>query len=91
MSLEKKYSKHPEVVSRKVDDEFILVPLNDDIADMDSIYTMNEVGAFIWEQINGDNTVKEIIETVTNEFDVKPEIAQKDVLTFFDDIKFFIK
>ncbi len=91
MQLDKIYNKNPEVVSRKVSDEFILVPLSDDIADMDSIYTMNEVGAFIWEQINGEQSVQEIIDHVVNEFEVDEHEAKSDVLAFFDDIRIFLK
>lgn len=91
MHLNTVYHQNPEVVARKVSDEFILVPLSDDIADMDSIYTMNEVGAFIWENINGERTINDIVGEVLNEFEVSPDEAENDVLAFFDDIKLFLK
>ena len=91
MELNKIYNKTSEVAFRKVSDEYILVPLSDDIADMDSLFTMNEVGAFIWEQIDGNRSISQIVENVTGEFDVKNETAQKDVLTFLDEIKNFLK
>lgn len=91
MQLNTVYHQNPEVVARKVSDEFILVPLSDDIADMDSIYTMNEVGAFIWENINGERTINDIVGEVLNEFEVSPDEAENDVLAFFDDIKLFLK
>ncbi|MFC2086173.1 PqqD family protein [Bacteroidota bacterium] len=91
MNLDTVYHQNPDVVARKVSDEFILVPLSDDIADMDSIYTMNEVGAFIWENINGERTINEIINEVLSNFDVTPDEAKNDVIVFFEDIKIFLK
>ena len=91
MNLNTVYHQNPEVVARKVSDEFILVPLSDDIADMDSIYTMNEVGAFIWENINGQRTVNDIVNEVLSEFEVSPDEAKNDVVVFFEDIKIFLK
>ena len=91
MNLNAVCLKNPEVVARKVSDEFILVPLSNDIADMDSIYTMNEVGAFIWENINGKLTINDLIDEVLLEFDVSPETAKNDVVDFFEDIKIFLK
>ena len=91
MELNKIYNKTSEVAFRKVSDEYILVPLSDDIADMDSLFTMNEVGAFIWEQIDGNRSISQIVENVTDEFDVENETAKKDVFTFLDEIKNFLK
>ena len=91
MELKKIYNKKEDIVSRQVSDEYILVPLSDDIADMDSLFTMNEVGAFIWEQIDGKNSINQIIENITNEFEVEKDVARNDAITFFNDIKNFLK
>ena len=91
MELDKIYNKHSEIVSRKVTDEYILVPLSNDIADMDSIYTMNEVGAFIWENVDGKNSVKDIVSKVENEFDVNHQTAEEDTVEFLEKIKTFLK
>lgn len=75
-------SHSPSVVTRKTGNEYVLVPVTDNIADMDSVYTLNETGAYIWEQIDGKKTVSEIIAAVTREYDVDKEIASNDVFDF---------
>jgi hypothetical protein len=72
----------PAVVTRKTGNEYVLVPITDNIADMDSVYTLNETGAFIWEQINGKRSVEEIIKEMTGEYDIDNDTATKDVLEF---------
>jgi hypothetical protein len=38
--LEKCYQKDPNIVSRKIADEFILVPIKQNVGDLESIYTL---------------------------------------------------
>ena len=84
------YKKNTNFVSRKVDDENILVPIRQNVGDMDNVYTMNEVGTFIWEQIDGKKDEKKIIEAVTEEFDVDISTANNDVVSFIKEIEDFI-
>ena len=47
MQLNTVYRQAENIVTRKVMDENLLVPISGDIASMDEIYTLNETGAFI--------------------------------------------
>ena len=76
--------RSPSIVTRKTGNEYVLVPIANNIADMNSVYTLNETGAFIWEQINGVKSVEEIISDVINEYDVDLKIASNDVFAFID-------
>ena len=41
---------------------------------------LNETGAFIWNQLaEADRTEEELVEALLGEYDVSPEIAQRDV------------
>ena len=77
--LEKVYKKSESIVSRKIGDEFILVPIRQDVGDLDSIYTLNETAARIWEIIDGKTRVREIKERIIDEFDVEPDQAEQDL------------
>jgi hypothetical protein len=80
--LEKRFSKNPSVVFRKVADEFILVPIKQKASDVESIYTMNDVASRIWELINGKRSLKDIKAVIIKEFKVSPEEAEKDLIDF---------
>jgi methyltransferase-like protein len=75
-------SRSTTVVTRKTGSEYVLVPVTDNIADMDSVYTLNETGAFIWEQMDGKRNIEDIIDLLTDEFDIDIESARTDVLDF---------
>jgi hypothetical protein len=77
--LEKVYKKSESIVSRRIGDEYILVPIRQDVGDLESIYTLNETGALIWELIDGKLKVGEIKESLLDAFEVEPEEAEKDL------------
>ncbi len=78
----KVYLKDPSMVSRQIANELVLVPISRKTADIENIYTMNEVGARIWELIDGEKSVHEIRDTIAAEFEVSPEKAEEDLLEF---------
>lgn len=79
-------SHSPTVVTRKTGNEYVLVPVADNIADMNSVYTLNETGAFIWEQIDGKRTINEIVDLLTEEYETEKGIAEKDVMEFVENL-----
>ncbi|MEJ2724644.1 MAG: PqqD family protein [Deltaproteobacteria bacterium] len=78
--LDRVYKKNDAMVSRKIGDEFILVPIRQNVGDLESIYTLNETAARIWECIDGKTRVKEIKEKLVSEFDVTSEEAEQDLV-----------
>lgn len=85
--LDKAYKKSDSIVSRKIADEFILVPIRQNVGDLESIYTLNEVGARIWELIDGKMEVREIKEKIVGEFEVTPEKAEKDIILYLQQLE----
>ena len=90
INLKSVYSHSPKIVARDTGDEYVLVPVTDNIADMKSVYTLNSTGSFIWERIDGKRTVQDIVEELENEFDVDGKQALDDVLSFFQEMKDFL-
>jgi len=78
------FSNSPSVVTRKTGSEYVLVPIANNIADMNSVYTLNETGAFIWDQIDGKRDLNEIILKLTGEYEIDESTAREDVLNFID-------
>ena len=83
-------SHSPRVVFRRINEECLLIPLTDNIADMDSLYRLNETGVFIWEQIDGERDIRDITARMAEEFDVGPDEAEKDILEFLEQVKDFL-
>jgi methyltransferase-like protein len=74
-------SQSASIVTRKTGNEYVLVPITNNIADMNSVYTLNETGAFIWEQFDGKRTLEDIIVALTNEYDIDRKTAESDVIS----------
>jgi len=83
-------SRSESVVTRKTGHEYVLVPVVDNIADMNSVYTLNETGAFLWELIDGKRTVKDLIDSLIIEYDVDRDKASREVISFLDDMDKFL-
>jgi hypothetical protein len=84
MSLKSIPVHSPTVVTRKTGNEYVLVPIANNIADMNSVFTLNETGAFIWELIDGKRDVEEIISELTKEYDIEASTAEADVMAFIE-------
>ena len=83
-------SKSPSIVTRKTGNEYVLVPVANNIADMNSVYTLNETGTFIWELIDGEKNVEDLIEAMISEYNIERETAMADVLSFIDNMSKYL-
>jgi hypothetical protein len=82
----KNYTRNPDFIYRKVIDEFILIPVHQDVADMDSIYILNGVGAFIWENLDPSTTLTDLEATLLEEYDADPNEITNDMERFLRDM-----
>ncbi|MDI6839437.1 MAG: PqqD family protein [bacterium] len=86
--LEKCFEKDPNVPTRVIDDEVILVPIRRRLADVNAIYLLrDDVSARIWELIDGKRKVRDIKEIICDEFDVSHEKAENDLIEFFKELE----
>jgi hypothetical protein len=77
-------------VARAVDEELVLVPLRNNVADMTEIFNLNEVGHFIWSEIHEGATVESLTEKIVSEYDVETAVAHADLGEFLKDLSNFI-
>ena len=80
------YARNENFVYRRIEDETILVPIKDNVGNMGSIYNLNEIGAFVWEHLDGERDLKAIKDKILNEYEVSPEEAEKDLSEFVTDL-----
>ena len=73
------FARDEAAVTRRIAGETVIVPVRDDVADLDSIYTLNETGTFVWDLLDGQRSVEELIDAVVVEFEVAREVAAADV------------
>jgi methyltransferase-like protein len=85
-NLEQKYKRNKDFVYRKIENETILVPIKNNVGDMGCIYNLNEVGAFVWEHLDGEKTMDDLKNMVTEKFDVSDREAEEDLYQFVGDL-----
>ena len=78
------YARNDAFVYREIAEETVLVPVYGQVADMESIYTLNEVGARIWQLIDGQRTLEEVGKTLAAEYDAPPDEVEADLLEFVE-------
>jgi len=76
----------PEKGARSSEGEEILVPIVHSGDEVDSIYTLDEVGKFIWERIDGERTVRDVIDAVKDEYEGDAGHIEGSVQTFVKDL-----
>ena len=74
------YAKNPDIIFRKIAGEFILVPIRQKAVDLKCVYTLNPTAAFLWELIDSKQSVAQLADKFTAEFEVDSGQAQADVL-----------
>ena len=74
----------PDVVARRVAGEYLLVPVRSGAAQMDFIFTANEIGSVIFQLLDGRREANEIARLVSQQFEVDEDRAGADVLEFLE-------
>lgn len=77
-----RFFRNPGFIYRKIVDEFILVPIHNDVADMECIYTLNPVGAFIWGKLEKPSTMDQLHQALVEEFEADPGLVLQDLKDF---------
>lgn len=75
------------LVTRRIAGEVFIIPVKGKIADLRSLFVLNPVGEYIWEEIDGLQTIDHIAEAVLKKFNVSREEAIPDVREFIGQLR----
>ena len=73
-------------VMREVGGESLLVPIGPQVMDTNGLVILNDTARCVWEQLAEERSLDELAAAVVERFDVAPDRARADVLTFLDEI-----
>ena len=73
--------RSPDQVSTDLGGEVVILSLQSP-----QYFGLGDVGARIWDIIREPKTVKEILETVLNDYDVEPERCERDLLAVLQEL-----
>jgi hypothetical protein len=76
------YQRKSAIIKRKIADELILVPISGLLAKEQKIFSLNTVGEYIFDQLDGKKTLKEVLNNVLDKFSIDEKQATEDILQF---------
>jgi hypothetical protein len=86
--LNKIYKKSPKLIVRTIVGRCIIIPLNKGKGNLEgSFFSLNRTASTIWEKINGKDSLKTIAHLLTERFDAKPCIIEKDIIGVVKELK----
>jgi hypothetical protein len=75
------YAVSEDVVARDIEGEIIIVPLIAGIGDMeDDLFTLNDTGKAIWDRLDGQCTLAQVIQELSFEYQAAAGEIERDVL-----------
>lgn len=75
------YAPSGDIVPRLIEGELLIVPLSAGIGDLeDEIYTLNPTGRAIWERLDGQRQLKDVIEELSTQFEAEAGEIERDVV-----------
>lgn len=82
MSLDRVFQPRPEMVTREIAGEVLLVPVRGKLAQLQQIFVLNPVGAYIWRQLDGERNLSAIHGGLIDRFDVTEREAEADLFEY---------
>ena len=73
--------REEEVASKVIDGEAIIINLANGV-----YYSMDKVGALVWERLQAGYTLDDVIRSVTAAYDVSPEHAESNVVELVEEL-----
>jgi hypothetical protein len=83
---EKRYKKGESIVSRAIVGETLLVPIRGNLADMQKIFSLNDVADYVWDHLDGEKNLIDIRNGILDEFEVSEDEAESDLLEFINEL-----
>ncbi len=72
---------------RQIAGEYLAIPISNAAVENANIVVLNPVSHLIWKELETEKTLKELLSTVTKEFDVPEEEALNDIKEFLSELE----
>ena len=76
-----------DYIVREIAGETILIPSGLAAQKFNGLVTVNDLGTFIWNSLSEDLTVDQLVEKITEAYEVDAETARADALEFLDELR----
>ena len=78
---------HGEFVVRRVMDNTMAITVGDTALKLNGMILLNDVSRVIWNCLESETSLEEIVTAVTDGFEVSADDARTDILEFLDKLR----
>lgn len=72
---------------REVASQTMVVAIGEASKTFNGIIRLNSTGKFLWEKLQSETTVEQLIDAMTAEYDIDKQTANEDILDFINTLK----
>jgi len=76
--------------TKQGDDFWLLVPEDKSKRDKQNVLKLNATAAFLWDEVDDDATIDDLISKIRKKYKVDKPTAEKDVKTFLNDLENYL-
>lgn len=76
MKIDKQY------ILRQIAGDYVIVPAGRTTLDFNGLITVNEQGAFLWQQLAQERSEDQLVDAMLEEYEIDRATVQKDVAEF---------
>ena len=69
---------------KELDGQYLMIPVGKIDADFNELITVNEIGMFLWEELQEERTEEELVQRILEEYEVEEDVAREDVRDFIE-------
>ena len=78
------YRCRDDLVTRQIVGETLIIPISGELASMHNVFSLNNSGAYIWQQLDGQRSLTQIHRGLVDEFDVAADESSADLLELIE-------
>ncbi len=76
------FRQRGESVTRKLGEESVIVPVRGDIADLASVFVLNETASVLWSKLSASVNEESLVQALLDQYELTAEQASADVSAF---------
>lgn len=73
-----------EFILREIAGDYIIIPTGSTVLEFNGLLTVNEVGVTLWNLLQKEVSMEDLVEAVVAEYEVEEAVAREDIQKFLD-------
>ena len=76
-----------DFIKRKIGTQYVIVAVGAATKKFNGMISVNSTGSFIWDQLEHEMTIDELVAAITNEYEIDADTAREHATTFVSNLR----